>query len=76
MTPWEKFSRKVMGEMWSGATEIDGADVQEWALQCGLTEEVPYDPAIHGDGPADFDVQPGNPIHAYRPEYQRDNQEE
>lgn len=69
MDAWEKFGRKVMSDMWDGACTIDGADVQEWALICGLIEEVPYDPEIHGDGPADFDVQPGDPIHTYRAEY-------
>ena len=69
MDAWERFGRMVMGEMWDGACEIDGADVQEWALIYGLIEEVAYDPQVHREGPADFDVRPGDPIHAYCAEF-------
>lgn len=69
MDAWEQFGRKVMAEMWSGAMEIDCADVQDWAEKAGLIVEERYDPAVHGDGLADFDVEPGDLIHTYAPQY-------
>jgi hypothetical protein len=41
---------------WSGCN-LDGGDIQDKALECGIIEEVPYDPAIHG--PNNADVEPG-----------------
>ncbi len=37
---------------------LDGFDIQEMALKCGLVKETKYDPDMHGDN--DFDVQPGD----------------
>ncbi|MEM9247926.1 MAG: hypothetical protein AAGB05_04415 [Pseudomonadota bacterium] len=62
---WESFGRRVINEIWRGHCEIDGADIQEWAERCGQIEPVAYDPARHGDGPMDYDIEPGDTIYQF-----------
>lgn len=70
---WETFGRKIMEELWDGALELAGYDVEQWALDAGITVVAPYDPAIHGDAPdrPGFDVEPGDMIYTYAPDYAR-----
>jgi len=47
----------IQNSAWNGV-DLDGADVQEWALNCGIIERADYDPMIHGGG--DMDAKPGD----------------
>lgn len=39
----------IQNSAWQGV-DLDGADAQEKALDCGIIERVSYDPMIHGGG--------------------------
>ena len=41
---------------------IEGGDFQDLAEKHGVIRAVPYDPQKHGDGPAEYDVEPGQEI--------------
>ena len=43
---------------WMGC-DLDGGDIQEKAIECGIIKMVEYDPAIHGLN--EFDLEKGAP---------------
>lgn len=38
--------------------DLDGCEIQEMALKCGIIKETRYDPAVHGE--SNCDAQPGD----------------
>lgn len=46
--------------------DLDGGDVQDKAVECGLLVSVPYDPEKHGE--LEFDAEPGESIYEFSPE--------
>lgn len=52
-----KFAKQVLHASWDLA-DIDGSDIQEWAVRYGLLTPEPYDPEKHG--PNDYDAEPGD----------------
>jgi hypothetical protein len=44
---------------WQGL-DLDGGDIEIKAGDLGLLIVVPYDPAVHGDGGFEFDIEPGD----------------
>lgn len=63
----EEFWRKVSEHFFTGhAMELDYGQLIEMAMECGLVEEVIYDPAVHGEQ-IDGDPEPGEPIYVTVP---------
>lgn len=53
-----KFAKwAIESSAWSG-NDLDGGDVQNKAVECGILTETQYDPAIHGE--SEFEVEPGD----------------
>jgi hypothetical protein len=43
-----EFFREVVGEVFNGATDVCGGDIQDLAIKHRLLTETTYDPAKHG----------------------------
>lgn len=48
---WKDFGQRVIERWLEGDMEIDMFDVQKWATECGILEEIPggFDPEKHTD---------------------------
>lgn len=56
----EFFRWAIREGTWEGV-ELDGAAIQDKALELGLIVGEPYDPAKHGEQPnVDWDIEPGD----------------
>ena len=55
-----EFFRRCAVESWRGLS-VDGADIQEWAVELGLMVEVRYDPVIHGRSGFEYELEIGDP---------------
>lgn len=47
------FFKRLYYSWVDGACDIDGCDVQEWMVECGLVDQVDYDPEKHPNVEAD-----------------------
>jgi hypothetical protein len=54
----EEFARTVMQTALEGS-DMDGGEIQELALKCGLIKGVPFDPKKH-HGPGSEYFEPGD----------------
>jgi len=52
---------------WDGALGLDGGDIQEKALACGILVLTKYDPETHGGN--DVDCEPGDDWYEYSPAF-------
>jgi hypothetical protein len=52
---------------WSGC-DLDGADIQDKALECGVIVQVPYDPEKHGTQ-YHGELDPGEPWYVFSDEF-------
>lgn len=49
--------------------DLDGADIQEKAVACGLLVQTKYDPAIHGRAENSEYVEPGDVWYVFSDEF-------
>lgn len=47
--------------------DLDGGDVQDKAVECGVLVPTRYDPAIHGEN--QVDAEPGDDWYVFSPEF-------
>jgi len=52
---------------WDGSLGLDGGDIQEKAVSCGILIKTKYDPEIHGNN--DVDCEPGDNWYVYSPAF-------
>ena len=55
---YKKFVRWCLEEGAFDGNDLDGADIQEKALECGIIKETTYDPKVHGE--SNCDAEPGD----------------
>lgn len=55
-----EFSRWTIENSAFVGADLDGGDVQEKAIACGLLVQTKYDPAIHGRAETSEYVEPGD----------------
>ena len=63
-----EFARWVLETSTFDGSDLDGGDVQDKALECGVIVETNYDPAIHGET-AICEVKPGDPWFVFSDEF-------
>jgi hypothetical protein len=51
---------------WDGS-DLDGGDIQDKAVECGILVETKYDPEKHG--PSETDQEPGDPWYVFSDEF-------
>lgn len=47
--------------------DLDGGDVQDMAVKCGILTETTYDPEKHGE--SEWDNEPGDPWYVFSDEF-------
>ena len=52
---------------WDGSLGLDGGDIQEKAVSCGILIMTKYDPEIHGNN--DVECEPGDNWYVYSPAF-------
>ena len=56
---YKEFAQWAIREgAWDGC-DLDGAMIQQKAVELGIVKQVPYDPEVHGE--SEFDCPPGDP---------------
>jgi hypothetical protein len=48
-------------------SDLDGGDIQDKAVECGILVETQYDPEKHG--PTETDQEPGDPWYVFSDEF-------
>jgi hypothetical protein len=56
-----EFARWAVENGCWGGCDLDGADVQDKAIECGVIVQVPYDPKKHGRS----ELDPGEPWYVF-----------
>jgi hypothetical protein len=59
-----EFARWVIESSAFSGCDLDGGDVQQKAIECGLLVETTYDPSVHGTATM-YDAEPGDPWCAF-----------
>ena len=63
LTAHQTFFAKLVTHFFGDVSlDLEGCYFQDWATECGLLKEEPYDPEKHG--PNESDAEPGDPWYA------------
>jgi hypothetical protein len=60
-----EFAHWVISESAFQGNDLDGAMVQDKAVECGICVEITYDPTKHGE--SQWDAEPGDPWYVFSP---------